>query len=162
MTEIQRNHIYTGDALEVAKMLPDGSIHCIITSPPYYGLRDYGVEGQGGLQETPQQYVEWLMVLFRELRRVLRDDGVLWLNLGDSYNTDGTASMERTKTSGIGLTPYNAKEYSVSTKRTLLSLERKQLLGIPWHVAFALQADGWILRSDIIWSKGAPIQLSYL
>lgn len=72
MTEIQHNHIYTGDALEVAKTLPDGSIHCVITSPPYYGLRDYGIEGQGGLQETPEQYVEWLVVLFRELRRVLQ------------------------------------------------------------------------------------------
>ena len=118
--------IYQGDALEVLRGLPSESVHCCITSPPYWGLRDYGVEGQIGLKQTLQEYVEALVEVFREVRRVLRLDGTLWLNLGDSYaGSWGSAS---------GLKP-------------------KDLVGVPWRVAFALQADGWYLRSDIIWHK---------
>lgn len=110
-----------GDALEHARTLPDGSVDCIVTSPPYYGLRDYGTEGQYGLEESPAAYVETMRALFSELRRVLADDGTLWLNIGDSY--------------GPG----------------------KNLLGIPWQVAFALQADGWTIRNDVIWNKPNPM-----
>ena len=113
--------LLVGDCVESMKALPDQSINCCVTSPPYFGLRDYGVDGQIGLEETPEQYVAKMVEVFREVRRVLRDDGTLWLNLGDSY--------------GKG----------------------KQLLGIPWMVAFALQADGWYLRQDIIWSKSNPM-----
>lgn len=106
-----------GDALEQAQQLSDGSVDCIVTSPPYYGLRDYGSEGQYGLEETPAAYVETMRALFSELRRALADGGTLWLNIGDSYG------------------------------------KNKNLLGIPWRVAFALQDDGWILRNSIIWEK---------
>jgi DNA modification methylase len=109
--------IRQGDCLAVLKTLSDQTVHCCVTSPPYWGLRDYGVEGQLGLEETPALYVEKMVLLFREVMRVLRDDGTLWLNLGDSYGV------------------------------------RKQLIGIPWRVAFALQEDGWYLRQDIIWEK---------
>ena len=115
--EIKRNEIYSGDVIETLRSLPEGFIHTCVTSPPYWGLRDYGVPGQIGLEPTPEEYVEKMVLVFREVWRVLRDDGTLWLNLGDSY--------------GPG----------------------KQLMGIPWRVAFALQNDGWVLRSDIIWSK---------
>ena len=110
-----------GDCVESLRALDAGSVHCCVTSPPYWGLRDYGNDGQIGLEETPEAYVARLVDVFREVRRVLRDDGTLWLNLGDSY--------------GSG----------------------KQLVGIPWRVAFALQADGWYLRSDIIWHKPNPM-----
>jgi len=113
--------IILGDCLDSMRSLPDQSVNCCVTSPPYFGLRDYGVDGQIGLEETPEQFIQKLVEVFREVRRVLRDDGVLWLNLGDSY--------------GKG----------------------KQLLGIPWKVALALQADGWYLRQDIIWSKPNPM-----
>jgi len=109
--------LHHGDSLEVAKTLKAGSIDCIVTSPPYYGLRDYGNDGQYGLEETPAQYVETMRVLFSELRRVLADDGTLWLNLGDSYS------------------------------------KGRQLMGMPWRVALALQDDGWILRNAIVWHK---------
>jgi len=113
--------IHTGDSLAVLQTLPAASVQCWVTSPPYWGLRDYGHDGQIGLEETPEQYVARLVAVFAEVRRVLADEGVLWLNLGDSY--------------GSG----------------------KQLVGIPWRVAFALQADGWYLRSDTIWHKPNPM-----
>lgn len=113
--------VYVGDCRESLRQMGAGSVQCCVTSPPYYGLRDYGHDGQIGLEQTPDEYVQALVDVFREVRRVLRDDGVLWLNLGDSY--------------GSG----------------------KQLMGIPWRVAFALQADGWYLRQDIIWAKPNPM-----
>lgn len=113
--------IINGDCLTVLQSMPSGSINCIVTSPPYYGLRNYGVDGQIGIEQSLNEYVAKLVDVFHEARRVLRDDGTLWLNLGDSY--------------GKG----------------------KQLLGVPWRVAFALQADGWILRQDIIWNKPNPM-----
>ena len=109
-----------GDVRETLRELPDESVQCCVTSPPYYSLRDYQASGQIGLEESPEAYVAQLVAVFREVRRVLKPDGVLWLNLGDT-------------------------------------LERKQLLGIPWRTAFALQADGWWLRSDIVWSKPSPM-----
>lgn len=137
--------LYQGDALEILRQLPSGSVHTCVTSPPYWGLRDYGVEGQIGLEETPEEYVEKLVAVFREVRRVLRDDGTLWLNLGDSYTSGGRATRAPDRKSG-------AREMSVRPP-TPFGLKPKDLVGIPWRVAFALQADGWYLRSDIIWAK---------
>jgi DNA modification methylase len=121
MREDLIDRIFVGDTLEVLKTFPDEFVDCVITSPPYWGLRDYGVEGQLGQEETPEEYVEKLVLIFREVKRVLKDTGTFWLNLGDTY------------------------------------LPNKNLAGIPWRVALALQSDGWILRQDIIWAKSNPM-----
>ena len=142
--------IHQGDALTVLKIMPDKSVHCCVTSPPYWGLRDYGMPGQYGLEPTPEEYVAKMVEVFREVRRVLRDDGTLWLNLGDSYANDtkwGGQSGEKNRSSVIG--GYQ----TCRNLRTNSGLKPKDLVGIPWRVAFALQADGWYLRSDIIWHK---------
>ncbi len=155
--------IYQGDALEVLRSLPSESVHCCITSPPYWGLRDYGVAGQLGLEPTPEEYVAKMVEVFAEVRRVLRDDGTLWLNLGDSYaksksNNGGysdkstLAGFSRPDTKG-----RQANESGTKIKLTCAGLKPKDLIGIPWRVAFALQADGWYLRSDIIWAKPNPM-----
>ncbi len=146
------NQIYCGDIRDIAKTLPDQSVNCIVTSPPYFGLRDYGVDKQIGLEETPKAYVDTLVGIFRELKRVLRDDGTAWLNLGDSYATSCTGSVATDKQlsnkgSLVGLT----------FDKSNMNLSAKNLVGIPWRVAFALQADGWYLRSDIIWHKKNPM-----
>jgi DNA modification methylase len=145
-------HYLQGDCRDVLKTLPDNSIHCVVTSPPYWGLRDYGCSGQIGLEPTPDEYVAQMTAIFREVRRVLRDDGVCFLNLGDSH------AMSTKGSSGVGKNATN--------KGTLLTdrswqvpdnLKPKDLCGIPWRVAFALQADGWYLRSEITWCKKAPM-----
>ena len=145
------NRYEQGDALDVLKTLPDRVFNTCVTSPPYWGLRDYGHEGQIGLEETPGQYVERMVSVFREVRRVLRDDGTLWLNLGDSYasNTKGTGGPTKKQLSNNGsrFAPIRLKH----------DRKGKDLVGIPWRVAFALQADGWYLRSDIIWHKPNPM-----
>lgn len=138
--------LYHGKALDVARELPSGSVDCIVTSPPYYNLRDYGEEGQYGLEATPNEYVENLRALFFELHRVLADDGTLWLNLGDTYSTRADASSG--PTSG-----RSRPDVMPARTNTTAGLGRKQLLGIPWRVALALQTDGWILRRDIVWEK---------
>jgi DNA modification methylase len=144
--------ILTGDCIEVMGGLEAGSVHCCVTSPPYWGLRDYGVDGQIGLEETPEEYVEKMVEVFREVKRVLRDDGTLWLNLGDSYNGQ---SPNRTGDNGYSDGRSNRdKRFSVGG---VAGLKPKDLVGIPWRVAFALQADGWYLRSDIIWHKPNPM-----
>ena len=140
-----------GDVLDALRTLPDKSVHCIVTSPPYWGLRDYGVAGQLGLEDTPEEYVGKLVAVFREARRVLRDDGVLWLNLGDSYNSPGPNNHD--KSHMIGTTKLKGQPGT----RGWSELKPKDLVGIPWRVAFALQADGWHLRSDIIWHKPNPM-----
>jgi DNA modification methylase len=145
--------IHQGHVLEILPTLPAGSVQCCVTSPPYWGLRDYGVEGQLGLEPTPEEYVANMVEVFREIRRVLRDDGTLWLNLGDSYAQDtkwgGKTGGKHAKglhgTTGIG------------RNHTQTGLPGKNLVGIPWRVAFALQADGWFLRQDIIWHKPNPM-----
>lgn len=145
-----------GDCLEKLKELPDCSVHCCVTSPPYFGLRDYGVDGQIGLEETPALYVERLVTVFREVRRVLRDDGTLWLNLGDSYAGGGGFSPN----SPSNLNGSKQTTHAGSIKGTIgvpTGLKPKDLIGIPWRVAFALQADGWYLRQDIIWHKPNPM-----
>ena len=142
-------------------------MQCVVTSPPYWGLRDYGVEGQIGLEPTPEQYVANMVAVFREVLRVLRDDGTLWLNLGDSYassppgNTTLGVSAKSTLHGVNGPSDaYRATlAQSVQQKRNTIvgGLKPKDLVGIPWRVAFALQADGWYLRSDIIWAKPNPM-----
>lgn len=140
--------LYLGDALTVARELPSGAADCIVTSPPYYGLRDYGVSGQYGLEASPAEYVETMRVLFSELRRVLADDGTLWLNLGDSYsNPSGSGAQGKT-----GARVARAYTAAYAGGRAT-DLPPKNLLLIPPRVAMALQADGWILRSEIIWHK---------
>lgn len=142
--------IIIADTPDGLRQLPDQSVHTIVTSPPYWGLRDYGIEGQIGLEETPGEYVERLVEIFREARRVLRDDGTLWLNLGDSYNGSGGAGGDYAAGGlGEGQPRYPG--------RSVGALKPKDLVGIPWRVAFALQADGWWLRSDIIWAKPNPM-----
>lgn len=192
--------VYTGNVLKIIKQIPDGSVHCVCTSPPYFGLRDYGtatwdggdpacdhlpnnthqrqgqtgeranrsftgfspfrdtcgkcgaarVDEQIGLEETPQEYVEKLVAVFAEVRRVLHTSGVVWLNLGDSYN----AQPNQRKTSDEPGEKQATNEGSVgSPSRSVPGLKPKNLIGIPWRVAFALQDDGWYLRSDIIWHK---------
>lgn len=142
--------IYVGDVLEQLRQIPDESIQTVITSPPYWGLRDYGIEGQLGLEDSPEEYVEKLTEVFKEVRRVLKSDGTLWLNLGDSY----AGNMSRA--SNNGRAGYGNAREGIFT-RTGEGLKFKDLVGIPWRVAFALQADGWYLRQDIIWAKPNPI-----
>ena len=148
--------VYQGDCIDILQTLPDESVHCCVTSPPYWGLRDYDSDGQIGLEQTPDEYVARMVDVFREVRRVLRDDGTLWLNLGDSYaSQDGHggqgANSQREGRANIG--EQNRGSYST----VVADLKPKDLVGIPWRVAFALQADGWWLRSDIIWAKPNPM-----
>jgi DNA modification methylase len=202
--------VYVGDCLESLRTMPEKSVHCCVTSPPYWGLRDYGtarwdggdagcdhrtaatggnekqgpnkgnnnregmpyrdtcgkcgairVDGQFGLEKTPEEYVAKMVEVFREVRRVLRDDGTLWLNLGDSYNGGAAApgkiapSEQRESTRSEFLT--GGKIPPQGSAARVASLKPKDLVGIPWRVAFALQADGWYLRQDIIWAKPNPM-----
>tara|TARA_R110002020_G_scaffold125070_1_gene282190 strand:- start:1528 stop:2493 length:966 start_codon:yes stop_codon:yes gene_type:complete len=144
--------IVVGDAIEVLQTLDDASIHTCITSPPYYGQRDYNVEGQLGLEATPEEYVAALVTVFREVRRVLRDDGTVWLNLGDSYAGSGKGAWQRTDVQKEVYVPKPGG-LEASMSKVPNGLKAKDLIGIPWRVAFALQADGWYLRNDIIWAK---------
>ena len=192
--------ILQGDAAAVLRTLPDASVHCCVTSPPYWGLRDYGHDGQMGLESTPDEYVANMVAVFREVRRVLRSDGTCWLNLGDSYfNTnpgsggdgsksglrkDGRNEKSRIQTAKLSISHQTfapvenmggpvgvCKENLVmggqsdsgdeprsrQERLRALGLKPKDLVGIPWRVAFALQADGWYLRQDIIWHKPNPM-----
>ena len=146
--------IRDGDAVARLRDMPAGSVQCCVTSPPYYGLRDYSAPGQIGLELTPDQYVAALVEVFRQVRRVLRADGTLWLNIGDSYN--GYMANQR----GTSLSGRNQQARPVFESghgRRTSEAKAKDLLGIPWMVAFALRADGWYLRSDIIWAKPNPM-----
>lgn len=154
----RRNEILIGDCVERMRELPDGIVQTCVTSPPYFGLRDYKVPGQIGQEKTPAEFVARLVEVFREVRRVLRNDGTLWLNLGDSYATGGGKvgrcpgggeQGERFLRQGMVNTQAN--------RMKLPGLKSKELIGIPWKVAFALQEDGWYLRQDIIWSKPNPM-----
>ena len=142
-----------GDCLHMLRMLPAQSVNCCVTSPPYFGLRDYGVDGQIGLESTPEAFVQKLVEVFREVKRVLRDDGTLWLNLGDSYAGSGKGPA-----GNLGK-KHNERhmEHTNSSGNIPNGLKAKDLIGIPWRVAFALQADGWYLRQDIIWHKPNPM-----
>jgi DNA modification methylase len=148
MIEVRR-----GDALQCLRTMPEGSVNTCITSPPYYGLRDYGVDGQIGQERTPDEYVARLVDVFREVRRVLKDDGNLWLNLGDSYSGSGKGTGGNSPKQSTSPGSY----FNLRKFETPAGVKSKDLLGIPWLVAFALRADGWYLRSDIIWSKPSPM-----
>jgi DNA modification methylase len=144
--------IIQGDCVTVLReRFTAESVQCCVTSPPYWGLRDYGVEGQLGLEKTPEEYVSKMVEVFREVKRVLKKDGTLWLNLGDSYAGSGKGIG-----SDHGKAVFTDGEI-VKTKWNESGLKPKDLVGIPWRVAFALQADGWYLRSDIIWHKPNPM-----
>ena len=149
---MQTDVIYNMDALEALRSLPEESVHCCVTSPPYYALRDYGVEGQIGRENTPKEYVARLTEVFAEVRRVLRSDGTLWLNISDTFAGKGDQ--------GDALDPKypNGRTgQAVALNRTVEGCKSKDMIGIPWLLAFALRADGWYLRSDIIWRKGNPM-----
>jgi len=149
------NIILQGDVINRLKDIEDNTIQCVVTSPPYWGLRDYGEDNQLGLEETPEEYVENMVNVFREVRRTLKDDGTLWLNLGDSYNT--TQAGNKTWGDGVGSNKQYAKGIIPKKRNKTLGLKPKDLVGIPWRVAFALQQDGWYLRQDIIWHKPNPM-----
>ena len=141
--------IIEGDCIDGMRTIPEGSVDTCVTSPPYFGLRDYGHDGQIGLEETPEAFVAKLVDVFRDVRRVLRDDGTLWLNLGDSYAAHFS-----------GNNGYNDGRSNRAERRAVgvpAGIKPKDLIGIPWRVAFALQADGWYLRQDIIWHKPNPM-----
>jgi DNA modification methylase len=150
--------IITGDCLESLRQMEAESVQCCVTSPPYFGLRDYGHPGQLGLEKTPELYVAGMVEVFREVKRVLRNDGTLWLNIGDSYANTGNSD-----TSKVG--GFTGSRIRAGKKGTMDSRPRaipdgckpKDLIGIPWMLAFALRADGWYLRSDIIWHKPNPM-----
>lgn len=143
-----------GDCREVLRTLPDQSVHCCVTSPPYFGLRDYGHAGQIGLEPTPDTFAAEMVAVFREVRRVLRDDGTLWLNLGDCYTGSSAGQRSRRMPSRTSDKLSSAAVEALGARIGVPEgLKPKELVGIPWRVAFALQADGWYLRKDIIWSK---------
>lgn len=146
--------LLVGDVLDQLTSLPDESVHCVVTSPPYWGLRDYGVDGQIGLEATPDMYVNRIVAVFREVRRVLRSDGTCWINIGDSYNSGSSGGLGG---STLGGGKSNQAASNRHGRPLLDALKPKDLVGIPWRVAFALQADGWWLRSEIIWAKPNPM-----
>lgn len=153
--------LLVGDVREKIAELPEASVQTCVTSPPYFGLRDYGVDGQIGLEPTPDAYVAAMVEVFRGVWRVLRDDGTVWLNLGDSYNN---RAKVRETSHQPALNDFVDDRWSERAARggcrmslTTGGLKEKDLIGIPWRVAFALQADGWYLRSDIVWSKPNPM-----
>ena len=150
---LKTNHIYLGDCLEVLNGFPDESVNCCVTSPPYWGLRDYGVDGQAGLEKTPEEYVQRMVEIFREVRRVLKSDGTLWLNLGDSYSGSGRGNNPNGKQGTNKRTCFDPENSGYVPP----GLKPKDLVGIPWMTAFALRADGWYLRQDIIWHKPNPM-----
>ena len=152
-TQLRRWQILTGDAMATLQSLASASVHCCITSPPYWGLRDYGTAGQLGAEATPEQYVNRLVAIMREVRRVLRDDGTLWLNLGDSYAANRSYQVESTK----GGPKHGGAQAKIGGSVVPVGLKAKDLVGIPWRTALALQADGWYLRADIIWHKPNPM-----
>jgi DNA modification methylase len=143
-----------GDVLDMLKTLDSESAHCCVTSPPYWNLRDYGVEGQLGLEKTPQEYIAKMVEVFREVRRVLRKDGTCWLNVGDSYNGGGPNHSKN-----VPLNPKQATNFGSQGARDRLvdGLKPKDLCLIPFRLAIALQEDGWWVRSDIIWAKPNPM-----
>lgn len=165
----KHSRVLLGDVIECLQSLPDRSVHSVVTSPPYWNLRDYQVDGQIGNESTPQIYVTRLVEVFREIRRVLRDDGTVWLNLGDSYagswgnsghrpELDGTPSYQREKNAEyIHRGGWDNRRERPPSSYKLPGLKPKDLIGVPWMTAFALRDDGWWLRSDIVWQKPNPM-----
>lgn len=149
---MERNKICCMDVLDGLKLIPDGTIQTVITSPPYWNLRDYGVPGQLGLEPTPEMYVRNMVEIFREIKRVLRPNGTVWLNLGDSYAANRGYQVPDNKHVDVG--------NNRGMRAKVIGLKPKDLIGLPWRVALALQADGWWLRMDIVWSKPNPMPSS--
>ena len=140
--------IHVGDVRDRLSTIPDNDVQCVVTSPPYWGLRDYGHEDQLGLEPTPDEYIDNMVEVFREVRRILKDDGVMWLNLGDSYAGNRTT----------GRNDADRKWRGTDVRTAIGNYGKpKDLMGIPWRVAFALQSDGWYLRQDVIWHKPNPL-----
>lgn len=162
--------LWHGDSLEILRGLPDASVDCCVTSPPYFGLRDYGEAGQYGLEASPAEYVETMRAVFAEVRRVLADDGTLWLNLGDSYSGSwGNQGRKQERGSqrpinGPMMTPVHDGRYPTTGHNTGAikpgAPPAKNLMGMPWRTAFALQDDGWILRNAVVWQKPNPMPSS--
>ena len=144
------NTILPGNNIDTLKTIPDSYVNCCVTSPPYYGLRDYGIDGQIGLEETPEAYIQKLVEVFREVKRVLRDDGTLWVNIGDSYAGSGQGF------GGKQIGKYGTEKHN-SIIQKVNGCKPKDLIGIPWMLAFALRADGWYLRQEIVWAKPNPM-----
>jgi site-specific DNA-methyltransferase (adenine-specific) len=155
----QQHQILVGDCIEMMRTLPEKSVHTCVTSPPYFGLRDYGVEGQIGLEETPAEFIARLVDVFREVRRVLRDDGTAWVNMGDSYA--GSWGAHGRGDMGVGVSTISQRQVMANQRKvkatTHAEYKPKDLMGMPWRLAFALQDDGWYLRQDIIWHKPNPM-----
>lgn len=157
---MERNIIHLGDCLDVLKTLPDNSIDCCVTSPPYYALRDYGIEGQLGLENTPEEYIAKMTEVFMEVYRVLKPEGTLWLNIGDSYWGGGWRNAQFNEHSGDlqkGSKGTYCSETMPACKGNQGVYKPKDLIGIPWMLAFALRSAGWYLRQDIIWAKNNPM-----
>ncbi len=153
---MELNKIYIGNCLDILKTLPDECVDSCVTSPPYYGLRDYGVDGQIGLEDTPEQYISAISDVFDEVRRVLKPTGTLWLNIGDSYNGyKGNANQNNFESMYAGHSHQPARKplHGLECK----TIKQKDLIGIPWMLAFALRSRGWYLRQDIIWHKPNPM-----
>jgi DNA modification methylase len=148
------NRCHFGDCLTVLRDMPDGIAQTCVTSPPYFGLRSYGHAGQIGLEPTPEEFVAKLVTVFREVRRVLRDDGTLWVNIGDSYCSTAPGTRNAPQTKGSVATP---EAWANARPKTPDGMKPKDLMGIPWMLAFALRADGWYLRQEIIWHKPNPM-----
>ena len=144
--------IYCGDSLQVLQGLPENSVHCCVTSPPYYGLRDYGEAGQIGREATPEEYIERLTAVFREVRRVLRPDGTCWVNIADTYCGTGSKAGHADPKN-----PQGRNGQQVALNHRAPGCKPKDLIGIPWLLAFSLRNDGWYLRSSIIWHKANPM-----
>lgn len=160
IVELKLNTIYPDDCLEHLKGLPDELVQCCVTSPPYWRLRDYGVAGQLGSEDTPEDYVSALTDIFREVRRVLKPDGTLWLNLGDAYWGSGKAGMNtdyQARHREFGRPSKNTARFGQPTTGKHAEIKNKDLIGLPWMVAFALRKQGWYLRQDIIWHKPNPM-----
>ncbi len=146
------DQIICGDCLEVMRDMPDEFVNCCVTSPPYWGLRDYGVDGQLGLEESLEEFVAKMVEVFAEVNRVLKPAGTLWLNLGDSYNSGPAGSRDPNR-----WPKQSRNDHVPQSRQPAGNLKPKDLCGIPWRVALALQADGWYLRQDIIWHKPNPM-----
>lgn len=151
---VEVNRIYQGDSGKVLKAFPSNSIDCCVTSPPYYGLRNYGEDEQIGLETTPEEYVKRLVLVFDEVYRVLKDDGTFWLNLGDSYAGSGKANgMDFDKCSDVQRKNKGTLDHATYVRQSNKGCKDKDLIGIPWLTAFVLRNRGWHLRQDIIWAK---------
>lgn len=149
--------ILVGDSAELLASVAPGSVRCVVTSPPYWGLRDYGVEGQLGLEADLAAYLSKLVAIFRLVRQALADDGTCWINLGDCYSTQPPGKRGPAIASSKLTNPTRQLRVATTERGNFGHLQRKQLVGLPWRVAFALQEDGWFLRSDIVWSKPNPM-----